>query len=448
LGKDNELTNASRKRPKKKTRKLIETSILNKNEYSHSQYFRPVPVNNCKSIEIKHHESIQTSPESEKSIKHFTVDEHSKKKVLNDINFNQISQCNSKKIPESTSDDNFFEKQDKNEIRKKNPLFIKEFDLKSTLGLGGSGRTFKGIMKKTNKHLAIKYIKNKSLMFSKTPIDVFKKIALNEITIHYNVGNKFIARSLGYFSIGDDGFALLQELADKGNLKSFLLNLYSSQRKSSLTSWRKYNIVSESMVGYICFYILNAIKHLSGLDVVHLDIKAENVLVDGELDLKLTDFSVSVKLNIGLDYFKFSAHGTNCLMSPENIKRETVALNESHKADIYSLGVMIYKFIFGCYPYSIISTDKGTDIIEKFEKNALDFPCNIRISEELKDFLRRVLAKDYRERADVDQLFSHKWMKIFKSIKSLRDCYKDKEKFVIDLINDDITEISEQFSYA
>jgi len=448
LGKANELTNASKKRQKKKTRKLIETSILNKTDYTHSQRFRPVPVNNDKNIQKKEHESKQTSPESEKSIKQFTVDEPSNKKVLNDINFNQISQSINTKIAQFTSDDLFFEKQDKNEIKKKNPLFIKEFELKSTLGTGGSGRTFKGIMKKTNKHLAIKYIKNKSLMFSKTPIDIFKKIALNEITIHYNVGNKFIARSLGYFSIGSDGYALLQELADKGNLKSFLLNLYSSQTKSNLNSWRKYNILSESMVGYISFYILNAIKHLSGLDVVHLDIKGENVLVDGELDLKLTDFSVSVKLNVGLDYFKFSAHGTNCLMSPENVRRETVPLKESHKADIYSLGVMIYKFIYGCYPYSIISSDKGADITEKFEKNSLDFHSNIRISEELKNFLKTLLEKDYRERADLDQLFSHKWMKIFKSIKSIKDCYKDKEKFVIDLINDDITEISEQFTYA
>lgn len=444
---DNQFNINSIKRQKKKAKKLIDTLKYNKNEnISDKSHPNPTPIRIISNQVLRDLETKKASFENDGNFKELKVKYDSIQKIENDKNFNKNAKHKINRKDDKLSE-KILEKQDKKEIKTKNPLFTREFNLNSTIGIGGSGRTFIGINKTCKKQLAIKYIKNNSSMFSKTPKEIFKQIVLNEITIHYNVGNQFIARSLGYFSIGDDGFAMLQELAEKGNLKCFLEKLFLSRPIYKLNSWKKFNILSESMVGYISFYLLKAIKHLYGLDVLHLDIKGENILVNDELDVKLTDFSVSVKLNIALENFKFSGHGTNCLMPLENLRKETVKLKESHKADIYSLGVMIYRFIYGCYPYSINSSDKGDDLIAKIEKNTLDFSSTVKISEELKDFLRKILRKDHKERADVNEIFSHKWIKIFHSIKTIKDYYNDKEKFVIDLINDDISEITNKFTF-
>jgi serine/threonine protein kinase len=86
-----------------------------------------------------------------------------------------------------------------------------------------------------------------------------------------------------------------------------------------------------------------------------MDIKQGNILVDSNLNIKLTDFSVSCSFASfhPEDLVKFPFVGTNKYMSPEIINRTHMKIKEASKIDIYSLGVTLYDLAFGEYPYKL-----------------------------------------------------------------------------------------------
>ena len=357
------------------------------------------------------------------------------KKIKNDLHNKETNIFDNNKI--------ICQGKDLIDLKTKNALFEREFSVLEKLGSGGSGDTYRVNAKRSNKLLAVKYIKKKSKMFENSNDEVFKKIVLNEINIQFNVGNKFITRSHGYFTIGNEAYAIIQELADRGNLKEFLNNFQKNQSNyiNSIMT------ISESMVGYISFFIVNALNHLFALDVIHQDIKSENLLVNEHFDLKLTDFTISVKLNLSFSEFTFSGHGTNCFISPENLKKESVPLKESHKSDYFSFGILIYKYLFGIYPYKVNSSDSKDVILEKYCNNMLDFPDRFRVSIQVKDFLSKLLKIDYKERLNLNQILNHVWIKNFESLKILKNIYHDSLKFIIDLMNDDIFQLKENLIF-
>ena len=338
------------------------------------------------------------------------------------------------------------EENDRADLETKNPLLTTEFQLKDKLGSGGSGQVYKIISKKNNKIFALKYVKNSSGMFKNTRNDVFRNLVLNEIIINYNVGSRYITRCLGFFAIGNSAYGLVQEYADKGNLKDYL-GKFQTTRKRLIDSKSKY-LISESMLGYISHYIANALKHLYLLNVIHQDIKCENLLVDQNLDIKLSDFTVSVKLNSVSSKFVFSGQGTTLYISPENLRKDSIPLNESYKTDYFSFGVFIYKFLYGSFPYNVNRSDQRDEIIFKYEHNKLEFPDSIHVSLQIKDFLIKLLKFDYKERLTINEIMEHDWIKNFSRIINIKDNYNsnDKEKFIRDLLNDDVIQLTENLN--
>jgi len=173
---------------------------------------------------------------------------------------------------------------------KENLKLSKDFVVKEIFGEGASSFLFIALSTNNNKkQFAIKYIYHKSKMFSNVTEEVFKKLALNEIMIHYNSSNKYINKTYGYYAVGDSSYAIVQELALKGNLKEFI-------SKNLISNEHKLYRVSENFIKYVTFYIVKALEHLKSVDVIHQDIKLENILIDEYFNLKLTDFTVSLKL--------------------------------------------------------------------------------------------------------------------------------------------------------
>jgi calcium-dependent protein kinase len=89
--------------------------------------------------------------------------------------------------------------------------------------------------------------------------------------------------------------------------------------------------------------ILQAINHCHANKVVHRDIKPENIMVNDEDETKLIDFGLSKTQTKGA---MTTVAGTPFYMAPE-------VLNESYsaKADIWSLGVLLYTMVSGYLPF-------------------------------------------------------------------------------------------------
>jgi serine/threonine protein kinase len=81
-------------------------------------------------------------------------------------------------------------------------------------------------------------------------------------------------------------------------------------------------------------------------NVVHRDIKLENILLDNQMNLKLADFGFATNKNINkLTTFR----GTQSYMAPEI--RESKEY-DGRQTDIFSLGVVLFTIVVGYFPFS------------------------------------------------------------------------------------------------
>lgn len=109
----------------------------------------------------------------------------------------------------------------------------------------------------------------------------------------------------------------------------------------------KIPVPTEKQIAYICSQILSAIDHMHRLNnILHLDIKSDNILVDEDYSMIITDFGLSVQLcssNATFDQMR----GTPYWMAPEIIGHSKVCYN--HKADIWSFGIVVWEILHENY---------------------------------------------------------------------------------------------------
>lgn len=178
-----------------------------------------------------------------------------------------------------------------------------------------------------------------------------------------------------------------------------------------------------------------------------MDIKPGNVLIDSDLNVKLTDFSVSCNyfsLNPKTQ-FKFPLVGTSKFMAPEIISKELMEIGEVEKIDIYSFGVSLYYLFYGEYPYNLkdVKIKDYQGILRKIKKEKLDFKVNKKISGLFKDFLTKILEKDYKKRLSISQAISHPWIQGSHIILDEKENTYNLENFLVKLITDNIPKFNE-----
>ena len=151
---------------------------------------------------------------------------------------------------------------------------------------------------------------------------------------------------------------------------------------------------------YICEIIL-AIESLHQLGCIHRDIKPDNILIDKNGHLKLTDFGlakiadnifkediINHKGNYNIHEKNYSFVGTCLYIAPEILKK----IGYYKDIDWWSLGVIFYEMLVGYSPF------KGKNKIEVYKKvldynKFISFPDNLNISNEAKDLIFKLLTK-------------------------------------------------------
>ncbi|XP_027345960.1 CDPK-related kinase 5-like isoform X2 [Abrus precatorius] len=162
----------------------------------------------------------------------------------------------------------------------------------------------------------------------------------------------------------------------------------------------------------VMIQILNVVAfcHLQG--VVHRDLKPENFLFtskDENSDLKAIDFGLSdfVKLDERLNDIVGSAY----YVAPEVLHRAY-----STEADVWSIGVIAYILLCGSRPFWA-RTESGIFRAVLKADPSFDEPPWPSLSDEAKDFVKRLLNKDPRKRMTAAQALGHPWIKNYKDVK-------------------------------
>ncbi|KAI8388599.1 kinase-like domain-containing protein [Radiomyces spectabilis] len=145
------------------------------------------------------------------------------------------------------------------------------------------------------------------------------------------------------------------------------------------------------------------IEYLHNNDIVHRDIKPDNLLLSDDDVLKIVDFGVSEMFVKGNDKLKGSA-GSPAFMAPELCVAHHGEIS-GKAADIWSLGITLYCLVHGRLPF------RSGSIIELYNMIKNDpVTCDENLDPQLVDLLHRLLEKDPEQRIVMSELRTHPWV--------------------------------------
>ncbi|KAG0677421.1 hypothetical protein C6P40_004636 [Pichia californica] len=166
---------------------------------------------------------------------------------------------------------------------------------------------------------------------------------------------------------------------------------------------------SEQIISYIIGSVLNALSYLHDNGKIHRDIKAANILIGLNGEVKLADFGVATQLSNNLSK-RLTFVGTPYWMAPEIIKQEEY----SFKADIWSLGITSIEMAYGKPPLTEFDPMRVLFRITEGKPPSLDSS----FSNLFRDFVNKCLIKDPLKRLTVKELILHPFIKLGEKINS------------------------------
>ena len=130
-------------------------------------------------------------------------------------------------------------------------------------------------------------------------------------------------------------------------------------------------------------------------------------------------------------------------MSPEVNTKAQIKIKENEKFDLYSLGVTIYYLFYGEYPYNNGQDNTNKEENSSHKKEKLIFPEKRKMSKLFKDFLTKILDKDYTKRLNIREALNHPWIQGSKYIMDEKENMCCSENFLISLVTDNIFKFNE-----
>ena len=361
-------------------------------------------------------------------------DEQKEKEKENSIKFENIKKINNATNSSQTSTtktihDIYNDKVELEKYLKENcPEFWEKFELLEFKKNGSAGAVLKAQPrskenKKNRRFVALKFLYN-----GKKNNKPKKEINHQEIIIHGALKHKNIPQIYGYYKIGECNSCIAMEYSQYGDLENF--------KKKVI----KRVPLSETFICYILGGICDAVYYMHTHNkIIHMDIKQQNIVVDDYINIKLTDYSISIDYK-NKDFINLPLIGTCYYMSPEVLRKETIPVEYASKIDVYSIGVLLYFLAFCDYPFKLkdVGNKDYPQILKNVENNDLEFPKDYEISKPFLNLLKNCLNKDISKRYSIHQLINDPWTKGYQIILNEKEKLYNAGRFVIDLMVDNI----------
>uniref|UniRef100_A0A667GYS1 non-specific serine/threonine protein kinase n=1 Tax=Lynx canadensis TaxID=61383 RepID=A0A667GYS1_LYNCA len=258
------------------------------------------------------------------------------------------------------------------------PVRVGFYDIEGTLGKGNFAVVKLGRHRITKTEVAIKII-DKSQLDAVNLEKIYREVQIMKMLDHPHIIKLYQVMET------KNMLYLVTEYAKNGEIFDYLAN---HGRLNEAEARRKF------------WQILSAVDYCHGRKIVHRDLKAENLLLDSNMNIKLADFGFG-------NFFKSGELLATWCGSPPYAAPEVFEGQqyEGPQLDIWSMGVVLYVLVCGALPF-----DGPTLPILRQRVLEGRFRIPYFMSEDCEHLIRRMLVLDPSKRLTIAQIKEHKWM--------------------------------------
>lgn len=259
-------------------------------------------------------------------------------------------------------------------------LLDDQFEILDKLGIGSAGVVYRAVNRKSGQEVALKTLKCGDPELTNAARNEYE--LLTRIGSHPN-----IIKALDFLNFEGEGTLVLEYFDGSMTLQALVQE----------------QIIQESSVRQPCLALFKAVAHLHGCNILHRDIKPQNILVSHNLsELRLIDFNVAASLDDGP---ALTPTGTELYKAPEVLIGEPAC----QRSDVWASALCVFFMLSGKLPQGRESMDPFSTIKSSDALRPVSFSGNIwqDVSEECKALLSSCLAIDVACRPSMIEVLEH-----------------------------------------
>ncbi|KAK5865506.1 hypothetical protein PBY51_019772 [Eleginops maclovinus] len=274
---------------------------------------------------------------------------------------------------------------------------VGNYRLLKTIGKGNFAKVKLAKHSLTGREVAIKII-DKTQLNPTSLQKLFREVSVMKILNHPNIVKLFEVIET------EKTLYLVMEYASGGEVFDYLVAHGRMKEKEARAKFRQ---------------IVSAVEYCHQKRIVHRDLKAENLLLDADMNIKIADFGFSNEFTLGSKLDTFC--GSPPYAAPELFQGKKY---DGPEVDVWSLGVILYTLVSGSLPFD---GQNLKELRERVLKGKYRIP--FYMSTDCENLLKKLLVLNPGKRGSLQQIMKDRWMNVGYDEKELKTYNEPEQDF-------------------